>query len=254
MSDIRFTVRLADTTIRAQVLHESTRAFCADYCVEAGLPEASPAFSVAVSPDDIAAERERSARQNEIEGIPVRHYGDEYLETLALYRKIADGLLAYDTVLFHGSAVAVDGIAYLFAARSGTGKSTHARLWREVLGARTMMVNDDKPLLRVTDCGTFVYGTPWDGKHHLSTNTSAPLRAVCLISQGSENAIRAIDGLDALPRLLGQIHRPAGEDSLVAVLDLLDRMARTVAFYEMECLPDVAAARMSFSAMSGEVL
>jgi serine kinase of HPr protein (carbohydrate metabolism regulator) len=57
----------------------------------------------------------------------------------------------YDTFLFHGSAIAVDGVGYLFTAKSGTGKSTHARLWRELLGARAVMVNDDKPLLRVTE-------------------------------------------------------------------------------------------------------
>lgn len=52
------------------------------------------------------------------------------------YRKIAEKLVQYDVMLFHGSAVAVDGIGYLFTAKSGTGKSTHTRLWREYFGDR----------------------------------------------------------------------------------------------------------------------
>ena len=63
----------------------------------------------------------------------MRKYSDIYLETMAVYRKIEDKLLDYDTILFHGSAVAVDGVGYLFTAKSGTGKSTHTRLWREML-------------------------------------------------------------------------------------------------------------------------
>ncbi len=60
------------------------------------------------------------------------------------YRKLAESLLEYGVLLFHGSSVAVDGFGYIFAAQSGTGKSTHARLWRELLGERAVMVNDDK--------------------------------------------------------------------------------------------------------------
>ena len=64
------------------------------------------------------------------------------METLAVYRKMAD----YDTVLLHGSAIAVDDEGYFFTAKSGTGKSTHARLWREMLGDRAVMINDDNRL------------------------------------------------------------------------------------------------------------
>ena len=108
---------------------------------------------------------------------------DEYLETLAVYRKIAEKMIDYDTILFHGSVIAVDGIGYLFTAKSGTGKSTHTRLWRELFGERAVMVNDDKPLIKVSENGIIVYGTPWDGKHRLSTNTFVPLKGICFMSK-----------------------------------------------------------------------
>ena len=126
---------------------------------------------------------------------------DAYIETLAVYRKIAEQMPTYDTVLFHSSAVAVDGAAYLFAAKSGTGKSTHARLWRELLGDRAIMINDDKPLLRITDAGATVFGTPWNGKHRLGTNGSAPVRAICVLERGVQNNIERIGPKEAYPIL-----------------------------------------------------
>lgn len=73
-------------------------------------------------------------------------YSLSYLETLAVYRKIVTRLVFSDILLIHGSAIAVDGKAYLFTAPSGTGKSTHTRMWREYFKDRAVMVNDDKPL------------------------------------------------------------------------------------------------------------
>ena len=66
----------------------------------------------------------------------------------------------------------------MFTAPSGTGKSTHARLWREAFGERVVMINDDKPLLLVRPEGVTVYGTPFRGKHGLGGDRSAPLRAI----------------------------------------------------------------------------
>ena len=80
-----------------------------------------------------------------------------------IYRKIADALVDDGVILYHGSVIAVDGQGYLFTAKSGTGKSTHTALWRELFGERAVMVNDDKPLLRVKDDQVTVYGTPWNG-------------------------------------------------------------------------------------------
>ena len=156
----KFTISLAEVNISVTANYESTREFCKEYIVEA-----EPDFSVTVSEQDIAFEREKTLREAEVENLPAPEFTEAYLETIALYRKIADTLIHYDTFLFHGSVVAVDGQAYLFTATSGTGKSTHTRIWRKVFKERAFMVNDDKPLLRVYEDGVRVCGTPWDGKH-----------------------------------------------------------------------------------------
>ena len=80
----------------------------------------------------------------------------------------------------------MDGQAVLFTAKSGTGKSTHTKLWRDLFGERAVMVNDDKPLLRILKDGVLVCGTPWDGKHRLSTNCALPLKAICILERGKK--------------------------------------------------------------------
>ena len=118
-------------------LNEAVHKYCAAYVSDGPVD-----FSVTTTKEDIEYERSRA----EIPG-----YSDGYLEELAVYRKISEKMPYYDTILFHGSVVAVDGAAYLCTAASGTGKSTHTRLWREYLGDNAVMVNDDKPLITVTD-------------------------------------------------------------------------------------------------------
>ncbi len=238
------TYRLAGRTIQISSDNERLHKMCESYRADG-----APDFAVHASRQDIAFEREQSDREAALEGREPRAWGDAYLETLAVYRKIAEQMPAYDTVLFHGSAVAVDGVAYLFAARSGTGKSTHARLWRQLFGSRAVMVNDDKPLIRIDAEGATVFGTPWDGKHHLSSNVSAPLRAICFLERAVENSIAPIAAADALPRVLRQCYRPADPQALVQTLSLVDRLLRNVGLYRMGCNREIQAARMAYEAM-----
>ena len=196
--------RFAGITVEIDTAWPETHTLCAAYRAE-GFAD----FAVETGQTEIEYEREKSAREEEKEGIPHRHFSDGYLETLAVYRKIAEKLPEYDALLFHGSGLSADGAGYLFTAKSGTGKSTHARLWREYLGGRAVMVNDDKPIIRLTDFGAMVCGTPWDGKHRLSCNISVPLRAVCILERAAENKIRPITLSEAYPMLLQQVYRPA---------------------------------------------
>lgn len=236
--------RLADRLIRISSDNERLCKMCEDYRADG-----QPDFSVSASFEDIAFEREQSDREAAAEGREPRAWSDAYLETLAVYRQIAERMPAYDTVLFHGSAIAVDGMAYLFVAKSGTGKSTHARLWRELFGGRAVMINDDKPLVRISNDGATVYGTPWDGKHHLSSNTSAPLKAICVLERADENRIDSIAASDALPCMLRQCYRSADPEALVKTLSLIDRLMRNVGLYRMGCNMDIEAARIAYEAM-----
>ncbi len=242
-----FQIKLAGQVIQLRPLHPYLRRYCQGY-----LAQGEPAFSVALSQADIDFEREKSAREDALEGIPTRRFSDGYLETLAAYRKIALRLLEEDVLLFHGSALAMDGAGYLFTAKSGTGKSTHARLWRERFGDRVVMINDDKPLLQVTNRGVRVWGSPWDGKHRLSTNTSAPLKALCVLSRGADNRIAPITAREAYPTLLQQVYRPPDPAAMEKTLALVDALGASVELYALACNMEPQAALTAWEGMRGE--
>ena len=241
------TYKFAQLKIGVTSLYSDVHRLCADYRTS----DIPLDFSVTTSQPDIDFERRKSASEDEKEGIPVRKFSDGYLETLAVYRKIAERMPDYDTILFHGSCVAVDGIGYLFTAKSGTGKSTHARLWREFLGDRAVTVNDDKPLIRITKDGATVFGTPWDGKHRLSANIAVPLKAVCILERAEQNAIRPISAKEAYPMLLQQVYRPMDSIALNKTLTLVDRLAFSVGLWRLGCNKNIEAAQVAFEAMKG---
>ncbi len=242
-----YTYRFADLNIRVCSCYDYVHRLCTAYRIDDG----EEIFTVRTGQDDIDFEREKSAREDALEGRPVRKYSDEYLEALAVYRKIAERLPYHDTFLFHGSCVAVDGAGYLFTAKSGTGKSTHTRLWREMLGDRAVMVNDDKPLIRVTEDSAYIYGTPWDGKHRLSSNICVPLKAVCVLARAAENQISRITAREAYPMLLQQSYRPMDTGALTQTLSLIDRLSQRADLWQLGCNISPEAAQTAYDAMRG---
>lgn len=242
---VSFRIALAGQVIGVSALYEQTRTFCKNY-----LTDAPASFEVAVTPADIAYERQRSARADELEGAAVREHADPYLETLAVYRKLAQLLVQDDILLMHGAVVAVDGQAYLFTAKSGTGKSTHTQLWKKRFGERAVFINDDKPLLKISAQGVTVYGTPWDGKHHRSTNTSCPLKAVCILTRNTENSIQRIDKKAALPMLCQQSYRPCSPIGAQKTLALVDRLGSSVPLYRLGCNMEPEAALVAYHGMN----
>lgn len=239
-----FTIALAGKRIRICALHAYAKEYCKDY-----LAEGDEDISITITQSDIEFEQAASAREDQLEGRPVRHFPEDYLETLAIYRRIAEKLLPYNTLLFHGSVVSVDGQGYLFTAVSGTGKSTHTRLWRQRFGERCVMVNDDKPLLRITEDGVLACGTPWDGKHRLSSNIMVPLKGIVILERGEDNEIVPISASEAMPMLLQQSHRPASPAELSGFLYLLDQITRKTGLYRLKCNMNPEAAQVAYDGM-----
>ena len=204
-----FCVQIAEVLVAIENRYAFTEWLCADYIVDV-LPDECT-FSVSATPEEIAAE-------NSDEGT----FSPAYCESLVLYRKICTRMLDYDAFLFHAAIVSYAGRGFAFAAKSGTGKSTHVAQWMRALGGDVTVVNGDKPILRwrtgegaeppdgtpggegacactssavppseegvETTCnqpvGEFVaYGTPYCGKENWGQNTSVPLRAICFIER-----------------------------------------------------------------------
>ena len=236
----------AGKTVEVNSIYKKVQDFCADY-----ISEEDPEFSVTTSQEDIEYEWKREVSTAEYEGRKPIVTTDEYKEELAVYRKIAEKMPDYDTILFHGSVIAVDGQGFLFTAKSGTGKSTHTRLWREKFGDRAVMVNDDKPLLKVSPEGTVAYGTPYNGKHHLGCNMSVKLKGICILTRGEKNSIIKLSKAEAYSMLIQQVYRPADPIQLKKTLALIDKLAKVTDLYRLSCNMDPEAAEVAYNGMKG---
>ena len=240
-----FTMTIAGHSARVQSLFESTPQYFRPY-----LSENAPRFFFTVTREDIDFERRFLYEEALEEGFRVRNFPDPFLERAAIQRKFAEALFPLDVLLLHGSTVAVDGNAYLFTARSGTGKSTHTRLWREVFGSRALMVNDDKPFLKFTPEGILACGAPWSGKHGLDSNIAVPLKGICLLERGSENRIVPLSQEKALAFLQKQCHIPADPGQHPRLQELLEELTRRVNLWHMTCTKDPLAAQTAYNTMS----
>ena len=240
-------MQIAGLVTRVQPRFISTREYCRPY-----LSEAEPAFCVEVTQEDLLFEQKRLEQEAMEEGLRIRKFTDPFLERNTIQRKIAEALLERDTLLLHGSTVGVDGQAYLFTAPCGTGKSTHTRLWREAFGQRAVMVNDDKAFLKLTDGQVLAYGSPWTGKHGLGSNVCLPLKGIGFLRRGTENRICPAEPADCLAELQHQAFAPETEAGRAKAASLVERLARSVALWEMECTKEPEAAQVAYCAMSGK--
>lgn len=176
-------------------------------------------------------------------------FPDGYLESLEIYRIICRKILDYDAMLMHCAAVAVDGEAYLFTALSGTGKTTHINLWREKFGDRFVVVNGDKPILRLREDKFFVCGTPWRGKENYGHNIVAPIKAICILKRGENNEIKKIPPHEAISTILTQTLRTDDMVEMEKMLALTDKLLEKVPFYVLSCNMEKEAADVSYNGM-----
>lgn len=218
-----------------------------EYCLEYETTEPAE-YSVTTTQDDINYERVKYKNERNKEENRIYDYSDAYLEKLAVYRKIAEKMIDYDTILFHGSVVSVDNEGYLFTAKSGVGKSTHAQLWRKYLGEKAIIVNDDKPLINISE-KISVYGTPYNGKHRIGCNMAVQLKAICIITRSLYNHIEKITKQQAYTMLVQQVFHPTDTKKMKKTLDLIDIMADKIKFYKLGCNMDISAAKTSYEGM-----
>ena len=244
-----FCVKLAEVLVAIENRYAFTERLCADYIANVSPDECD--FSVSATPEEIAAENSDGGT-----------FSPAYCESLALYRKICTRMLDYDAFLLHAAVVSYGGRGFAFAAKSGTGKSTHVAQWMRALGDDVTVVNGDKPILRWRSgedtpaaceqpSGEFiVYGTPYCGKENWGQNTSVPLHAVCFIERcepgESDRLSRLEDDGEIVARIMNQILMPKDPVLAVRQLDLLDRLVGSVPFYVLRCTPTPAAFDAAF--------
>ena len=239
-----FCIKIAGHTAKVVSLFESTPQYFKPY-----LAEDAPEFSIIVSRENIEFEQADLLAEAHRDGFRPRVFTDPFLERAAIQRAFAEFLIGHNILLFHGSGISVDGEGFLFTAHSGTGKSTHTRLWRQVFGDRAIMVNDDKPFLEIKPDGVWLHGSPWSGKHGLDSNVCVPLKGLCILERDKENTIRSATIEEALPMLHKQAYEPLAEDSHSAYLALVDALSQQVPLWKLFCNKEPKAAVTAWEAM-----
>lgn len=189
------------------------------------LTDAEPVFTVRATDAEIEAERQASGTE----------LHDGYLESTVIHRLIAERLWQADAFVLHGAVLAIDGEAYAFTARSGTGKTTHTRLWCERFGERVRYVNGDKPVVRFIDGRPYVYGTPWRGKEGYGENISVPLRGIAYLRRAAENSACEISFDDISAVLLSQVYMPKNALAAARTLALVGRLYSGVKHVLLKC-------------------
>lgn len=160
------------------------------------------------------------------------------LESAGLFDLLADfGML----ILHSAYIVTPEGEGILFSGPSGAGKSTQAELWRQYAGAQ--VINGDRSLIRPAD-GT-VHGILYSGTSGICRNVSAPLRAIVLPVQGTENRLYTLRPQETFVRLLNQCaYYPWAADSASRTTELVAQLMNTVPVYGMECRKEGSAVRV----------
>lgn len=162
--------------------------------------------------------------------------------------------LSRQTVSIHSSAVMHQGKSILFLGESGTGKSTHTRLWLNYI-PDTELLNDDSPFIQIkADGRVWAYGSPWSGKTPCYKNKQTPVAAFVRLSQAPYNRIRRLKGVEAIGALLPSCPFTFAYDNRLSefIYAILSHTLQQAPVYHLECLPDANAAQLVYSTLKQE--
>lgn len=232
-------INLANMIIRIQGVHDTLREYCKDYITAKEVSEEN--FEITVTSEDIRRERGTGKYEQN---------SDNYIEIILTLLKIADELPDRNKFLMHGAVVAWKQEGYIFTAPSGTGKTTHARLWKKYLGSDVEIINGDKPVLEVTEEQIIAYGTPWAGKERLQKNSCVPVKGICFLRQGETNSIHKLNKREALLLLLPQVYITPDSKKAGKILELFGKILERIPVYEFRCNISEQAVQCSFEALT----
>ena len=232
-----FYICIADLNICIDNKYDYVERLCREYMIDA--PDRID-MSVSVSSEAVRTEME----------IAETEVSEGYAEGICIYREICKRLpVEFGAYLFHSAVIEYGGDGFAFAAKSGTGKSTHILLWRKAFGEGVYVVNGDKPIMRFIGDKLYAYGTPWCGKEGWQTNAKTPLKGICFIERATKNSIRKIGADEAVMRIFHQILTPSDLETVDALFPLLDRTLREVPCYVLGCNISEEAAHVAYDGM-----
>ncbi len=152
-----------------------------------------------------------------------------------------------DTLMMHASVVKNGTEGFIFLGKSGTGKSTHTRLWLQHIG-QSELLNDDNPVVRIVKGKAYVFGSPWSGKTPCYRNEQALLGGIVKLNQAPVNQIKKLSLLQAYAVVLPSCSSLSWENGIATGIHrTVEQLVSTVPCYRLDCLPDKEAAELSAS-------
>lgn len=210
------------------------------------LKDRSKSYKAAFSDDEVQIRlnvKEDFIRQKKEEMPHLSLDDHEYMWTgEAFYNE----LLKHDGMMLHSSCVEKDGYAYLFSAKSGTGKSTHTHLWLKNLEG-TRIINDDKPALVLENGKWYACGTPFSGKTDENVDVKVPIRALVFLHRSEKNEVKRMPTVQAIGMLLSQTIRPNSKELAEKMLELADKLLTEVPVFSLGCNMDDDAAIVAYN-------
>lgn len=144
-------------------------------------------------------------------------------------------MLKNNAMNLHSSAISYKNHGLLFSAPSGTGKSTHAGLWKKYYPDDTVIINDDFPAIKFINDIPYVFGTPWSGKTFINQNTSAPIKAIVFLRQSKTIYIKRLNTAEVLNYMITEIGKYPFEELMYSLLSSVDKLIRSVPIYLLKC-------------------
>lgn len=217
------------------LLKERSRAYEADF------PDGEAEIKINISEDFIEAQLKVFPALSREE--------HEYMWTGdAFYNEV----LQYGGMLLHSSCVEKDGAAYLFSAKSGTGKSTHTHLWLKEI-PNTRIINDDKPLLLLKDGQILACGTPFSGKTDENVNACVPVRSIIFLHRSAENTLKRIKPALAVPLFLAQTVNPRIKKYANEMLEITDKILTSVPVFSLGCNKETGTGKLVYEQIEKEL-
>lgn len=234
-----FFIKIAELTVKISANYPLPEKLCRDYLCE---PTENPDILVSYTMEQLENELKKADE-------PV---SPEYNEFLCIYRAIAEKLPFFGAFVFHGAAISYKDKGYLFTAPSGTGKSTHIRLWREHIGKAVDIINGDKPIIKIKDGGVFVCSTPWAGKEGWQKNRIFPLGCVTFLERSKNPYITQKTPAEYIPQIMNQVYMPKNAGSSARTLELIDKLLTGIPLYTLGCDISENSVKVAFEGMTGE--
>lgn len=178
------------------------------------------------------------------------HVSEEEAEFNEVHHRLFEILPDHGRFWIHASLVGLDGNGYAFFAPSGTGKTTHAKIWCKAFAGRARIINGDAPVISQKDGIYYAWGTPFCGKERYQVNTCVPLKGLAFIQRSETNSIEPLSPAEAFGYMVNDHRTWIGPHNQEHYLDLLQQFAETIPLYRLTANMDQEAARVAYEGMS----